>query len=81
MLKKKISIHKRSHRHKVKGINWCDTGPKHSVPSISAGGVKMKGYQSHSEHWNKGECHFSVLYYEVKIEVYEECEVTTIWMN
>ena len=38
----------------------------------------MKEYQNHSEHWGRNEYHLSAFYYEVKIEVYEECEVTAI---
>ena len=51
------------------------------MPSISAEEVKMKEYWNHSEHWGRDEYHLSMLYYEVRIEVYEKCEVITIWVN
>ena len=38
----------------------------------------MKKYQNHFEHWDKDKYYFSALYYTVKIEVYEKCEVITI---
>ena len=62
----------------MKGSSQCGAGPEHNVFGISAGEVKVKGYQSHSEHWDRDECHFSVLCYKIRIEVYEKCEVTTI---
>ena len=81
VLREKTSAHRSSHRCKVKGSSWCDAESEYSVPSISAGEIKVKGYQSHSEHWGRGECYLSALYYEIKIEVYEGCEVVTTWMN
>ena len=62
----------------MKGSSWCDTGSEYSVPSISAGKVKVEGYWSYSEHWNRDEYHLLVLCYEVRIEVHKECEVITI---
>ena len=65
----------------MKSSSQCGTGSEHNVFSISAGEVKMKRYWNHFEHWSRNEYHFSVLYYEVRIEVYEECGVITIWMD
>ena len=65
----------------MKGSSQCDAEPEHNVPGISAKEVKVKGYQSHSEHWGRGECHLSALCYKVRIEIYKECGVIIIWMN
>ena len=75
VLKKKTSVHRSPCRCKAKSSNQCGTGSKHSVLSISAGEVKVKEYQNHSEHWGRGEYHLSALYYKIKIEVYKECEI------
>ena len=47
------------------------------MPSISAGEVKVKGYQNHFEHWDGDEYHLSALCYKVRIEAHERCEVVT----
>ena len=81
MLKEKISIHKGSCEHKVKSSSQCGTESEHSMPSISEGEVKVKRYQSHSEHWNRGKCYLSMFCYEIRIETYKKYEIITIWMN
>ena len=81
ILKEKINAHKRPHRCKMKGINWCGTESEYNVPSISAEEIKMEKYQNHFEHWNRDECHLSAFCYEVEIEAYKEYKIVIIWMN
>ena len=81
MLKEKTSTHRKPCECKMKSINWCGTEAEHNVLSISAKEVKMEKYWNHSEHWDRDEYHFSVLCYEIEINVHKECEVITIWIN
>ena len=81
ILREKINIHRSFHKCKMKGINQCNTKSEYNMPSISAEEIKIKEYQNHFEHWNRNEYHFSMLYYEVKIEVYKKCKVAITWVN